>query len=150
MNKMVVFLIVITISTVCFAANDANWVSLSGSDCKDAISQRSHSKLPSGFQLYKLSDSICLKIEAVLPNILDSLNKLNQSEKSSSYKRQYFGITKNGKNYAYVNLFPVTNDSFGYWRKRPALVKDGGQSFCGLLIDIDKMVVIEIACNGDA
>jgi hypothetical protein len=150
MKKTKSLLVILTISFICFAKNDTNWVSLSSPQCKYAISQRTHKSLPNDFSIYKLSDSICLKIEAALPHILDSLNRRNQSMSLSSYKRQYFGLKANKCNFIYVNLFPNERGKIDRWKKDPVLVKDGGQGFCGLIIDLDKMQVVEIACNGDA
>lgn len=146
-TKVIPTILIISIS--CIVKNDTNWVSLSGSKCKDAIFQRSHRALPNSFSIYKLSDSICLQIESILPHILDSLNKLNESMPITSYKRQYFGLKTKKNSFIYVNLFPNEHVGYSYWREKPVWVLDGGKGFCGIVIDFDKMRVVEFAFNGE-
>jgi hypothetical protein len=134
-----------------FAVSDSGWVILSGSNCKSAISQRYHKFIKnSKIEIYSLNDSICKSIEINLPAYFDSLNKSNtNSHNCAYYKRQYIGFTLKGNRYVYINLFAKHN-KFERWKKSAICVMDGGDSFCGIIYDLQAFKFIEIACNGEA
>jgi hypothetical protein len=154
MNKIAcVFLLNILLGYVSnsFAVSDSSWVILSGSNCKSAISQRYHKFIKNDkIEIYSLNDSICKSIERNLPAYFESLNKSNtNSHNCDYYKRQYIGFTLNGNQYVYINLFAKHN-KFERWKKSAICVKDGGDSFCGIIYDLKADKFIEIACNGEA
>ncbi len=150
-TKIGIFIFASVIAFYCFAKNEKEFVVLAGNDCKNAIYQRNHSFLKSkSIEIDKLADSICIKIEAILPRYFDSLKvaKINDNG-IGYYRRQYIGFKIGSENYVYINLIAKHNE-FKNWEKKPIWVMDGGDSFCGIIFDIKNNRFIEINCNGNA
>ena len=71
------------------------------------------------------------------------------------YGYQYIGVTIKKKNYIYINAFRVESEG-GFerfhknWKTEPMAVCDGGQSFWGVLFDLDTSRFSQLSINGFA
>lgn len=77
---------------------------------------------------------------------LDSLHK---------FVYQYIGVIYQGRKLVYINAFRFRSDSdlktrFGNWKTNPVRVLDGGNSYWGVLFDIDRQEFIHLSFNGEA
>lgn len=66
----------------------------------------------------------------------------------TKYKRQYIGITKNGKKIMHVNFFCETDGD--EWKKERIFVMDGGDCYFELDYDPIKRKYSALSINGEA
>lgn len=72
-----------------------------------------------------------------------------------AFYRQYVGITIHGRKYVYINAFPAEiappgRKDDGSWKRKPAMICDGGSAFWGALYDPETREFSELAFNGVA
>jgi hypothetical protein len=68
-------------------------------------------------------------------------------EKQPTYKRQYFGLIRDGKRLVYASFFcSVPGDE---WRSQALFVMDGGDCFFQLTYDVERGVYGDLMVNGD-
>jgi hypothetical protein len=70
-----------------------------------------------------------------------------------NYCFQYVGIAINSKKYIYINAFQIESEQdlkifFKDWKTNPVVVCDGGESFWGVLYDIESGQFIQLSING--
>jgi hypothetical protein len=69
-------------------------------------------------------------------------------EKQPTYKRQYFGLIRDGRRLVYASFFcSVQGDD---WRSQALFVMDGGDCFFQLTYDVERGVYGDLMVNGDA
>jgi hypothetical protein len=71
------------------------------------------------------------------------------------YCFQYVGLVINNKKYIYINAFQIESahdlDSFYKdWKTSPVIVCDGGDSFWGVLYDLETGLFTKLSINGAA
>lgn len=69
------------------------------------------------------------------------------------FVRQYVGITIRGRKYVYINAFPAGmlteyRKDPDLWKRKPAMVCDGGSAFWGALYDPETRLFSGLAFNG--
>ena len=73
----------------------------------------------------------------------------------SKYGFQYIGVTIYNKRYIYINAFEINSEQdfqtmYKNWRTEPIIMCDGGESYWGVLFDLDKLKFKELVVNGVA
>lgn len=69
-------------------------------------------------------------------------------QKLGTYKRQYVGILVGGKHILYINFFC---DDFGMdWKQREVMVKDGGDCYFNIKVNLDTGECYDFFVNGEA
>ena len=68
---------------------------------------------------------------------------------------QYIGVFYQGKRFIYVNAFSFIpeihlNSKFGLWETGPVSVRDGENSFWGVLFDPEKQEFVQLSFNGES
>ncbi|OJT17939.1 hypothetical protein BO221_43915 [Archangium sp. Cb G35] len=68
----------------------------------------------------------------------------------ASYKRQYVGLTRNGRRVIFANFFCHTFDDFFDWRTRLVSVDDGGDCFFHVFYEPASATFSGLQINGEA
>lgn len=93
----------------------------------------------------KLTNVELKEIEIILQNKLDFKQLLNLDK----YFRQYVSVfNKNNEKEVWINFFCDTNNS--EWRKERTIVKDGGNCYFNLKLNLKTRRITEIFINGKA
>jgi hypothetical protein len=87
------------------------------------------------------------KIESYLKQAADKRSPSLWS-KLAKYKRQYVGVTRNGRKVIFVNFFCDAFDA--NWKTHPVAVDDGGDCFFNLLFDPGSSAFSDLQINGEA
>jgi hypothetical protein len=84
-------------------------------------------------------------------NIKDSSNQLHLIDRGLiEYKRQYIPyINKDGEKEVWINCFCSSFKDDKNWREKLVLVKDGGDCYFNLKINLDKNLCKDIVINGN-
>lgn len=93
-------------------------------------------------KIKKLKSSDCCYPGTMLGN----LNK---------YGFQYVGVTINDRRYIYINAFEINSQRdfetlYKNWQTEPIIMCDGGESYWGVLFDLDKLKFKDLIVNGVA
>jgi hypothetical protein len=67
-----------------------------------------------------------------------------------SYFMQYVGLLIDGKKVIYINAFRNNSYTAKNWKTTPIIVCDGGDSFWGIVYDLQKEEFFDLAVNGEA
>jgi hypothetical protein len=86
------------------------------------------------------------QIEPILRNYLEKEGK-NLSKKLGNYKRQYTGIIIGKHNILFINFFCGDDPNF---RTKEIFVKDGGDCFFRIKIDMENHKCFDLIINGEA
>jgi hypothetical protein len=92
-----------------------------------------------------------LKLEEKLESYLKKAaakRSPNLWSKLATYKRQYVGITRNGRKVIFANFFCHAFDMD--WKAKPVTVDDGGDCFFNVTYDPDSATFSDLQINGDA
>jgi len=93
-------------------------------------------------KVLELKASDCCILGGVIKNIKD-------------YCFQYVGLVINSKKYIYINAFQVESAHdletfFKDWKTNPIIACDGGDSFWGVLYDMETGLFAQLSINGVA
>lgn len=79
--------------------------------------------------------------------LIKEIQKINKN--IDSFRVQFVGMTKNGKNIIYCNFFPI-NENIDYWKKELVSVADGGFWFWQVEFSPDENKIVWFQSNGYA
>ena len=92
-----------------------------------------------------------LKLEGKLKSYLKKAapgRSPNLWSKLATYKRQYVGITRNGRKVIFANFFC---NAFGVdWKTKPVSVSDGGDCYFTVFYDPGSVTFSDLQINGEA
>lgn len=92
-------------------------------------------------------------IEQALPQYLSRSEVRQPSKPLEEFSRQYSGVIAQGQRLVYINFFPGSSLDFsqgGSWRTEPVIVCDGGDSFWGIVYNVDQKTFEPPQFNGEA
>jgi hypothetical protein len=107
---------------------------------------------PGEFWTPALADVLAL--EEKLPAYLREQYKNRRKEplwkRAPRYKRQYFGITRQGERVIYANFFCALFSNAEDWHHVPVGVADGGDCYFSVEYDMKRGTLHDLVVNGEA
>ena len=130
-------------------------------------------KYEKNFRIVELTEADFAQIEHILSKCIDTYNLAQKQFYDSvvamhnarsyileesmyidlkKYRRQVVAVIgPNGEKQVWVNCFRISNNSdFDYWRQTIVRVRDGGNSFFNVIINLTKKACFDFIINGDA
>ena len=90
------------------------------------------------------------KTEKILSAYIKA-NNASIAKKLKSYKRQYIGLSSQGKKIVYINFFiPTDKNYLEEWDKELLITLDGGDNFFNIKVNIDDKFCFDFYINGDS
>jgi hypothetical protein len=99
------------------------------------------------------ADTDIQELESMIPGYVHSNSPNNRKPIGAleTYRRQYIGITQNGKEIIYLNAFCETSwDDDSRWKTKELIFLDGGPCFFQIKYDPESKTILEFNVNGEA
>jgi hypothetical protein len=118
-----------------------NWVILPGAENEVPGKAGSKGWTPSEKEAMKAEEIArgCLKKDA--PRICQNLDR---------YKRQFVGLIVDGKKAVWINYFHDVDGNIKDWKKELVIVKDGGEDFFEIKVDLESASCFGLYVHGEA
>lgn len=152
-------LLLIALSGTACAMPEEHWAILPPDQAKAALHQCSRSTPEQVDGSWEIPPGVAAQLEQDLHKLAELKSHQCCSTGGSvsdpdAFLRQYVGVTIRGKKYVYINAIPVEisihSKDRGAWRRKPAIICDGGSAFWGALYDPETREFSELAFNGIA
>ncbi len=145
------FFIIIVISffsmTAHSSASVSDAVAFDVTEGATLLQQCSRSTPTGNSALWVVSEKELFSVETQLQKEFTKVTK-GRLKDLSFYQRQYIGITIGGKKQIYINAF--RREKSIEWKKKAVMVCDGGESFWGIVYDIESKTFLDFQANGSA